>query len=275
MGAPFRALFLATLVNPFGWGLWISTGRALLISRHGFAEWAPVSWIATPQLYPGYKLLLVFVIAALAAQLYRKGWKRVDQAGLIFIVVFMLLAIDSARHTSLFAVVAGVFMPGLFSFRWPGFLRSGPVRRLATVAISSALIIVPFFTALMVMPGAGFMLEYPSIDCPVYAVQFLQSEKIRGNLLVPFNYGSYALWELRGKMRVSMDGRYDLVYTPETYQRVEDFFAAKKGWYDTLTHPTPAAVLVPRSREVYLKLHSDPDWKEAWHDPFDAVFLPK
>ena len=113
------------------------------------------------------------------------------------------------------------------------------------VAVNSALIIVPFFSALIVMPGAGLALEYPPVDCPVDAVAFLQREKIHGNLLVPFNYGSYALWELRGRMRVSMDGRYDLVYKPETYQRVDDFFAAKKDWYETLTHPTPDAVLVP------------------------------
>ena len=265
----------ATLVNPFGVGLWISTGRALVTSRHGFAEWAPVSWIAEPGIYPGYKLLLVLVIVALAVQLYRKGWRRLDHASFIFIVVFMLLALDSARHTSLFAVVAGVFLPGLFPMKWPRFFDRGPVRRLGMVAVNSALIIVPFFCALIVMPGAGFMLEYPPNSCPVDTVEFLQSEKIHGNLLVPFNYGSYALWELRGKMRVSMDGRYDLVYKAETYQRNEDFFDAKKGWYATLTHPVPDAVLVPCGRDVYYKLHTDPAWKEAWRDSYDAVFVPK
>ena len=271
----FGVCSLATLVNPFGWQLWVSTGRALVISRHGFGEWGPVAWISEPGSYPGYKLLLVAVILALAIQFYRKGWRRLDQPAVIFIGVFMVLALDSARHTSLFAVVAGAFLPGLFPMKWPRFFDRGPVRRLGMVAVSSALIIVPFFAALIVMPGAGFMLEYPPVACPVDAVEFLQSAKIRGNLLVPFNYGSYALWELRGRMRVSLDGRYDLVYTPETYQRVEDFFAAKKGWYETLTHPTPDAVLVPRSRDVYFKLRTDPGWKEAWHDPYNAVFLPR
>ncbi len=265
----------ATLVNPFGVELWVSTARALVTSRHGFAEWAPVSWIAEPGIYPGYKLLLIFVVVALAVQLYRKGWRRLDQPALIFIGVFMLLALDSARHTSLFAVVAGVFLPGLFPMKWPRFFDRGPVRRLGMVAVNSALIIIPFFSALIVMGDARLALEFPPNSCPVASVEFLQSKKIHGNLLVPFNYGSYALWELRGKMRVSMDGRYDLVYRPETYQRNEDFFDAKKGWYDTLTHPKPDAVLVPRSRAVYYKLRSDPGWKEAWHDPYDTVFLPK
>ncbi len=271
----FGLCLAGTLVNPFGWGLWVSTVRALVITRSGFGEWAAVSWIAQPIAYPGYKVLLLCVLAALAIQLYRKGWRRLDQPGVIFIGVFMLLALDSARHTSLFAVVAGAFIPGLFPLKWPSFLRSGPVRRLATVAVSSSLIIVPFFTALIVMPGAGLMLEYPHEACPVDAVEFLQNEKVHGNLLVPFNYGSYALWQLRGKMRVSMDGRYDLVYKAATFQRVEGFFAARPGWHDLLTTPAPEAVLVPRSADVYFKLRKEPGWREAWRGPIDAVFLPK
>ena len=143
------------------------------------------------------------------------------------------------------------------------------------MGVNFGIIIVPFFAALMVLPGAGLDLEYPHVACPVDAVAFLQGQNVRGKLLVPFNYGSYALWELRGKMRVSMDGRYDLVYKPETYRRVDDFFNARRGWYNLLTTPAPDAVLVPRSDDVYFKLRSDPDWKEAYRDPWDAVFVPR
>jgi hypothetical protein len=271
----FGLCLLATLINPFGWRLWVATGRALVITRNGFGEWAPVTWLGQPETYLGYKLLLLCVLAALAIQFYRKGWRRLDPASVIFIVVFLLLALDSARHTSLFAIVAGTFIPNFFPLKWPSFLRSGPVRRLATVGINSALVVVPVFAALIVMPGAWLMLEYPHEACPGDSVEFLQNEKIHGNLLVPFNYGSYALWKLRGKMRVSMDGRYDLVYKPETYRRVADFFAARPGWYELLTTPAPDAVLVPRSAEVYYKMRHEPAWKEAWRDPYDAVFLPR
>jgi hypothetical protein len=271
----FALCLLATLANPFGWQLWAATGRALLITRRGFGEWAPVAWFATPGAYPGYKLLLLGVILALAIQFYRKGWKRLDQPAVILIAVFMLLALSSARHTSLFAIVTGGLLPGLFPLKWPSYLHAGPVRRLAAVGLNSALLIVPFFAALIVMPGAGLALEYPHVACPVEAVDFLQRENVRGKLLVPFNYGSYALWELRGKMRVSMDGRYDLVYLPETYRRVDDFFFARPGWHELLTTPAPDAILVPRGANVYVKLRNEPAWKEAWHDSYDAVFLPR
>ena len=150
-----------------------------------------------------------------------------------------------------------------------------PLRRLSAVAINSAAVLVPLFAALMVLPGAGLRLEYPPDDSPVDAVAYLQLQNIRGNLLVPFNYGSYALWELRGKMRVSMDGRYDLVYRPETYLRVHDFFDATGDWHGLLATPAPDAILVPRSAEVYLKLRTEPGWREVFRDPYDAVFIPR
>jgi hypothetical protein len=109
----------------------------------------------------------------------------------------------------------------------------------------------------------------------VEAVGFLQHQAIRGKLLVPFNYGSYALWELRGKMRVSMDGRYDLVYRPETYRRVDDFYSARGDWPSLLTTPAPDAILVPRNADVYPKLRNQPGWTEVWRDSWNAVFLPR
>ena len=269
----FGVCGLATLINPFGWQLWIATGRALVATRRGFGEWAPVSWWAEPMAYPGYKLLLVVVAVALGIQIFRKGWKELDQPGVILVGLFTILAMTSARHTSLFALVAGALVPGFFPLKWPWVLRAGPVRRLCAMAISSALVLVPLYTALRILPGVGLRLEYPHVACPVGAVAYLLREDTRGKLLVPFNYGSYALWELRGKMRVSMDGRYDLVYRRETYERVDDFFNGRGDWKGLLT--TPAAILVPVADAVYPKLRAEPGWTEAWRDGTDAVFLPR
>jgi hypothetical protein len=271
----FGLCFAVTLINPFGWQLWTTTGRALIVNRNGFGEWAPVSWLSSPLLYPGYKLLFLVVPIALAIQIRRRGWKHLDRTGAILVGVFLVLSLTSARHTSLFAIVAGALFPGFFPLKWPHILSLGPVRRLVVMAINSALIMVPLFAALMVLPGAGLRLEYPHVACPLDAVAYLERDKIRGKLLVPFNYGSYALWELRGKMRVSMDGRYDLVYRQETYRRVDDFFSGKGDWRTLLTTPAPDAILVPRSDAVYPKLRGESGWREAWHDGNDAVFVPR
>jgi hypothetical protein len=271
----FGLCLLATLINPFGWQLWIATGRALVTTRRGFSEWAPVSWWSSPLLYPGYKLLFLVVLAALAARVWRRGWAQIDRPALILIGLFMALSLTSARHTSLFAAVAGALMPGLFPPERQAVGEAGQVRRLARMALDSALILVPLYIALIVLPGAGLKLQYPPIACPVGAVDFLRDQKIRGKLLVPFNYGSYALWNLRGEMRVSMDGRYDLAYRPETYRRVDDFFNGQGNWRVLLTTPAPDAILIPRGDAVYPKLQESPGWGEVYRNEADAVFLPR
>jgi hypothetical protein len=266
---------LATLVNPFGVQLWLSTGRALVTTRRGFPEWAPVSWLHDLSAYPGYRLLLVGLVAALAIQIWRKGWNRIDRPGVILIGLFAALSLTSARHTSLFALVAGALAPGIFPTEPSVDIFQYPIRRLGGMAISATALLFPFFLALRFVPGEGLTLHYKPDSCPVAAVEFLRQRDIRGKLLVPFNYGSYALWELRGRMRVSMDGRYDLVYRPETYRRVDDFFQAKGDWPGLLTTPAPDAILLPVADPVYPKLQAKPGWMEAWHEGPDAVFLPR
>jgi hypothetical protein len=264
---------LATLFNPFGYHLWVATGRALLAPRHGFPEWGPVSWWPDPMVYPGYKLLLLGLVAALSVRIYRLGWRQIDRPVVIILGIFLALSLTSARHTSLFAAVAGALAPGLFPPETPLDRVEDPLPRLGYMALLSTLLIVPLYTAFLILPGDGLTLRYDPASCPVAAVDYLKTQDVRGNLLVPFNYGSYALWELRGRMRVSMDGRYDLVYFPATYQRVDDFFSARGDWPSLLTTPAPEAILVPEADAVYPKLLSEPAWKEAWQDGTDAVFL--
>jgi hypothetical protein len=273
--ARFGWCVLATLINPYGWNLWVSTARALLATRHGFAEWAAVTWVADPASYPGYKVLLPGTVIMLAYAIYRRGWKQVDQRGVILTSVFLALALESARNTSLFAVVAGAVLPGFLRDRSSFSTMERPLRRLTYLCGSAALALFPLYSAILYGFSGGLTLDRPANSCPVGAVEFLEQNNVRGNLLVPFNYGSYALWDLRGKMRVSMDGRYDLVYSPATYRRVDDFFNARGDWPTLLTSPAPNAILVPRADAVYPKLLVEPGWNEAWRNDSDAVFLPR
>jgi hypothetical protein len=265
---------IATLVNPFGWNLWVSTGRALLTPRTGFNEWGPVQWWPEPLLYLGYKLLVVSTVIGVAVLIGRKGWRQLDHAGLLLIAGAMVLSFLSIRHTSLFAVVTGALLPDLIPHEPPIQSIASPVRRLSYLFMRFWIVLLPLYAALSILPGDCLQLRLPPGSCPVGAVDFLRRENVRGHLLVPFNDGSFALWKLRGRMKVSMDGRFDLVYRPETYRRVNDFFGARGDWPALLRAPAPQAVLVPVTEPVYAKMKAQPGWHEAYHDANDAIFLP-
>jgi hypothetical protein len=176
---------LATLINPFGWQLWLSTGRALLVTRKGFEEWAPVSWWPVDYAYLGYKLLVVFFLASVITVLARKGWREIDRTALILMSGVLLLSLTSARHTSLFAAVAGALLPDLFPQElMPRDLRD-PLHRLGFLVLRLSVLLVPLYSALMLFPGDGLWLRYPSVSCPVQAVDYLQKQGLQGRLLVP------------------------------------------------------------------------------------------
>jgi hypothetical protein len=274
--ARFAICAVATLLNPFGWNLWISTARALLTTRSGFGEWAPVSWSMDPLGFPGYKLLLLLTLAIFAWTLLHKLATLRQRGPIIFLIAAaLLLSLGSARHTSIFAAVAGALLPDLFPPEPRVVAMPRGIPRLGYLAFRFALVLLPFYAAIFILPGDGLALRYPAISCPVGAIDFLDRRGLRGNLLVPFNYGSYALWRLRGRMRVSMDGRYDLVYLPQTYRRVDDFFFARGDWTDLLRAAPPAAILLPMADPVFARLQMSTDWSEAYHDPVNAVFLPR
>jgi hypothetical protein len=265
--------FLVTFINPFGWHLWTATLRALASPRQGFAEWAPVHWFASD--YPGYKLLLLATAIALAYLLRTRNRHPIDRTKLLLIAAFLLLSLTSARQTSLYALVLGALLPGLLPPAPHASAIRIPLRRIGYIAISCLLLLVPFYAALIVFPGEALQLTYDPVSCPVGAVGFLEQNGVRGDLLTPFNYGSYAMWKLRGKMRVSMDGRYDLVYKPATYLRVTDFYLGKSDGQTLLTTPKPSAILVPVDDKVYPQLAANSAWALSYRNSTDAVFLPR
>jgi hypothetical protein len=59
---------------------------------------------------------------------------------------------------------------------------------------------------------------------PVAALQYLKQSPYRGNLLVRFGLGEFAYWQLYPRFKVSMDGRYEEVYTQAQFLTNDAFF---------------------------------------------------
>src|SRR5262249_18608609 len=70
------------------------------------------------------------------------------------------------------------------------------------------------------------LVVYAAADYPVGALRFLRERGTRGNLALPLDWGSYALWQVAPAVRVSLDGRFATVYPPAV---VEDNFAFFRG----------------------------------------------
>jgi len=269
------ACLLATFINPFGWDLWIGVARALTISRSAFEEWGPVPWFEPYNTFSAYKLLLLWMIPVVITSIYKQGWSKFDRTAVFLLGFFAVLSLTQARQTSLFAIVIGGLLPPLFPLEISIDEIADRKARLHRLVIRTILVILPLIFAARLFPSnQGLRLDYSPENSPVDAVAYLKQNHITGRLLIGFNSGSYALWALQGQMHVAMDGRYDLVYRPETFQKVGHFFASENDWRDSLEHPRPDAVLVNLPDPVYPKMLAEPGWTEAYRDSTHAVFLP-
>jgi hypothetical protein len=68
----------------------------------------------------------------------------------------------------------------------------------------------------------------------VGAVAALDQAGVKGNLAVPFRWGSYASWRLAPRIKVSMDGRYEETYPDATFEMNRAFFYRTGADWDRL-----------------------------------------
>jgi hypothetical protein len=99
----------------------------------------------------------------------------------------------------------------------------------------------------------------------VGAVEYLAQQGFRGNLMTPFRLGAYVSWKLYPAVRVSLDGRYEEVYSDEVMRRIFDFYDGKQDWRATLEAYPSDAVLAPRTTSI-CNMMRETAWTAAYQD---------
>jgi len=99
--------------------------------------------------------------------------------------------------------------------------------------------------------------EHAREGVPVYpagAVQFLRDNHFVGNLMVPFEAGSYISWKLYPAVKVSMDSRFEVAYPMSVFLENEMFYQGKKNWESISYKYSTDAILVPNWSELGKKV---------------------
>ena len=93
----------------------------------------------------------------------------------------------------------------------------------------------------------------------VGAVAALDQAGVKGNLAVPFRWGSYAAWRLAPKIKVSMDGRYEETYPDTTFEMNRAFFHRIGADWDRLLREYRVDFIILELQTTQL---SPPDLRE-------------
>ena len=259
VGASAAAGLLATVINPYGIGLWEFLGSTVGFGRPDITEWAPVT-------RAGWGMLAVWsVTAALAARAALRGFVPAMADRLLLLA----LAAASFRVSRLdaFFVIAAAMRCSAGSFV-PGARAEGPAdtprmsvtaRVAAGVAVAILLAtLAPRRLACLDMAGASWLPE-------AAAVGYAREAQLRGRLFSYFDWGEYAIWHLP-RLQVSMDGRRETVYSMRQVEGHLKAYDSQPGGLDYVRHVAPDYVWLPRSSPLPVALRSE-GWTLLWAGP--------
>ena len=275
----------ATILNPFGAGLW--TGVAHSVSdpliRQIVADWVP--WPATllsmwresrPELLQEVAPILLFAgFIAAVAMAPDLGDAALVAVATIFIgsafyatrnvaLAVIALAIPLARHASLAlesttAIKVGdrLGYPGP-----PATVSNGPPP--ALLAISALLV---------ALVGGTFSNRLKTWKpVPADAVAFMERRGLHGNILNQFEWGEYLAWHVGNDSRVFIDGRCELVYPDWLIHQYAIFFYGMEGADGVLdAFPHDFVLIGPRTKG-YDVVTRDRRWQLIYRDATAALF---
>jgi hypothetical protein len=207
----------ATLANPYGPGLWQFLIRTVRSSRPDITEWQPVT-VTFPPSPDWLGIVAPLCIAGFLAL------RKPQRPTLETWAVILLLVSASLRVSR----VGPLMVPACLIVLAPYVTRQwGEVGRL-TVSRGAAAVIF-WIPVLIVVAGAG-RFTATALRClpdrgawiPDRAAA-ARLEGASGRLWTTFNWGEYAIWHFGPRLRVSIDGRRETVYSDSVVRTSRDF----------------------------------------------------
>jgi hypothetical protein len=275
LGLVTLAATAATLVNPYGIGMWKAVVYALRnpYTRSIINDWQPLTHALATQWHQGPSGVLLYLavvglIVALAVAFVASP--RAGDLPLVAIAAFMSIeAFQSVRNMALAVIaVSGPLarhLAILSERRRGGALApdSRPVNQWLVLALCGFL---------MIQGGLFSSRLAEDEPYPAGAVSFIRAHELHGNLLCDFGWGQYLIWHTFPGDKVFIDGRNDTVYPPEV---VHDYllfrFDLRRGAHVLDAYPHDF-VLIATSAPARHLMEQRRDWKLLYRDDNSLLY---
>lgn len=198
-----------TVINPYTWRLWTFLLTTVRMSRN-ITEWRPL-W-EQPDFSHGVLWLMTVTIVAISVS---RRWQHVTWAGLLPVVWLGVSGLFVDRLSPLFAEVSLlVTVDAWRTARTTDVLPRAAGGEVGRRAIDAVVVVIVWM--LNVVPASRCLPIDGSWAPDLEAARFLADPAARGRLVLPFDWGEFALWHFGPRLQVSTDGRRETVYTEET-----------------------------------------------------------
>lgn len=253
----------ATLVNPYGLGLWTALFDGVHRGWADVSEWQPV-W----RLSAGAGALAVWLlVAALTVVLWRHVARRPWPSA--WAVVALAAGADSRRLSALAAISTAMLLVPMWSQRVvaPSFAWT-PARRRLSAGVLTVSSIVGLIMLRPLNPCFPALPEWHGPEAE--AVAYLRTTDVR-RLVPHFDFGEYAVFHLRRRLQVAIDNRRETVYSDAAVK-------ANQRFTDGLDPDYPDrigadAVWWPASGDTVIRGLEQRGWVRRFEGPRTVVLL--
>lgn len=207
---------LVMFINPYGVEYVKFIFMATTMPRPFVTEWI------SPFLHPSITFLWEFKIylaISLISYIYILKRKKIDYTQLILILVCTYLSCKYTKNVPFYVIVSMIFLYGNICNNKLNKLHSSLT---VIICIISVLVSIKVFIS---NSNLSFISQQP-----VKIVEFLKINNLKGNVLAPFDMGSYIIYKLYPNNLVYMDGRYEEVYFKETKELLDNFYNVSNDW---------------------------------------------
>ncbi len=270
-----------TLINPYGFEYWKYILSAATMERPYITEWEAFNPLESFYTGLGFKILFVFLILGYGYKLFKRQF-NFDKVEIIALAVTFYLAIKHERHSVFFAIVAASYVYphlSLFLNDTIGKLDNKVSNSLNTDIRNKMLFLREYFVNFFLISASVYIIASIPVhidldEYPVKEIEFVKKNNLTGNLFIPFNWGSYALWKLYPQNLVSIDGRFEEVYKTVSYLDVTQFTLLEDQQDSILKKYNHQVFIVGIESSGYKKLKSLPEWQLVYEGDNAAVFIP-
>lgn len=285
----FRSLVLscfAMFINPYGPKYVEFLLKATTMNRPLITEWKSTFDKVYMFDYIKFKIfMLIMALTVIIKSIKEKfNYNNVDKTKVLLLVVTASLSIAHLKHQPFFVIIAASFLYDDFYNIYNSLIDQIKKTLNITDSFSYAFVELKeifvygliFLICLVTLATTDKKIKISQAKYPIFAIEFVKKNNIKGNLFVNFPYGSYAVYKLFPNNRIVMDGRYEEVYYDDLLIKLKDFHMAKKtDWKNILTEYAPTDVIIlEKSYPAFSKLSQDKDWKMVFDDNAFGVFVP-
>ena len=216
----------ATLINPYGWGMWEFLAGTVRLGR-SITEWQPLFTVPILATIPW-----VCVVAATALLAVTRPRLPIERVAMIMLLGCGALRVE--RLAPLCVTAAVVLLSPTVLQRW-GRARASfdPLSKNEAAGLMSAMFVLVIVSTFATVKTASCIPISGTWTPDRTAGRALAATSTSGRIVTYFDWGEYAIWHLAPRLRVSIDGRRETIYSDAALAR---HFALEAGTADGLRY---------------------------------------